>query len=95
MYKWRKATALAVLMALLAGCQSRVDRAHFERIEEGMSQSEVVAILGEPDDMESVALGGVSGGSATWRDGDRSITVVFANDRVTLKRYGTTTEASQ
>ncbi|MES1943030.1 putative lipoprotein [Salinisphaera sp. PC39] len=81
--------ALPVVLALIvAGCGSRVDRAHFERIENDMSQDEVVAILGEPDDLESVALGGVSGATATWRDGDRAITVVFTNDRVTFKRFG-------
>lgn len=83
------AALFALALALLAaGCGNRVDRAHFERVENGMSQEEVVAILGEPDTIESMSLGRISGATAQWRGGGRVITVVFANDEVTFKSFG-------
>lgn len=80
--------ALLLGLALVAGCDNRVDRAQFERIENGMSQEEVVAILGEPDTIESVTLGRVSGSTAQWRADGRVVTVVFANDEVAFKSLG-------
>lgn len=80
--------AVLALALILGGCGNRVDRAHFERIETGMSQEEVVAILGEPDTIDSVSIGRVSGSTAQWRGGGRVITVVFANDEVTFKSFG-------
>jgi hypothetical protein len=88
----RIAMVLALTMGplLLAGCnQKTVTKENYDRVENGMSTEEVVEILGEPDDKTSAgaAMEGVTGSTATysWTDGDRTITVVFVNDKVFTK----------
>ena len=63
-------TALALAAALfLAACGSKVSLENFERIQTGMTQKEVVAILGEPTETSAISIAGVSGGMANWQDG--------------------------
>jgi len=78
-----------LIAAVVGGCGSKVTQANYDRIQIGMSRAEVEDILGE-----GTAKGGagfaVPGMSASgmvveWRDGDKSISVTFLNDKVTLK----------
>lgn len=71
---------------LLAACGSKITAENFERIQNGMSRKEVVAILGEPAETNSVSIGGLSGGMATWQDGGTVISVQFVNDKVQAKQ---------
>lgn len=79
---------LAIVLAatLLAACGSKVSAENFERIQTGMTQKEVVAILGEPTETSAVSIAGLSGGMATWRDGNTEISVQFLNDKVQAKQ---------
>lgn len=79
---------LAIVLAalLLAACGSQVSTENFERIQTGMTQKEVVAILGEPTETSAVSIAGLSGGMATWRDGNTEISVQFLNDKVQAKQ---------
>lgn len=74
---------------LVIGCGPRVTRANYDEIEVGMPISEVVDLLGEPDETEAAGFDGlgvdVSGGKHVWRDGERSIEVIFLKDEVKLK----------
>lgn len=79
-------TILAVLALLLAACGSKISAENFERIQNGMTQKEVVALLGEPTETNSVSIGGLSGGMATWREGNTAISVQFLNDKVQAKQ---------
>lgn len=79
--------AAAVLSLLLVACGSPVNQDNFKKIETGMTQAEVEAILGRPDESSSASLGNFSGGSSTWKAGDASITVQFMNDRVQFKQF--------
>ena len=86
----RPRLAAASLLALLvASCAPRVDRAHFAKIADAMSEAEVIAILGEPTDTSSFSLGGLSATSATWVGPEGTISIQFVNGKVTLKTFTT------
>ena len=78
---WVLAAAL-----LLVAC-SRVTQENFAKIEEGMSEREVIAILGEPDESNSVTVLGVSGTVARWTGNGGAITVRFVNGQAALKSF--------
>lgn len=70
---------IALLLAgLLAAC-SKVTQENFSKLEAGMSEQQVYALLGEPTESSSINLGGLSGTSAVWRDKDAEIRVQFFN----------------
>ncbi len=76
-----------LLAGWLVACGSRVDQAHFDRIEDGMEQSRVVELLGEPTRSSSVAIGAFSGTSSVWKSGDTTITITFVNGKVAFKTF--------
>ena len=80
--------AFALVLAL-AGC-SRVTQENFARIQNGMTEQEVHAILGQPTESSSITILGLSGTSSRWRSGDAVITVQFANAKVRLKSFDQT-----
>jgi hypothetical protein len=71
---------------LLTACGSKISAENFERIRNGMTQKEVVAVLGEPTETSAIGIAGLSGGMATWRDGGTAISVQFVNDKVQAKQ---------
>lgn len=75
--------ALAALL-LAAGC-SKITQDNFARIQDGMSEQEVHAILGAPSESSSVSVLGLSGTSSKWVGQDTVITVQFVNGKVMLK----------
>ena len=77
---------VAILLGCLAACGSRLSPENFDKIREGMSQKEVLDILGEPVIAEGSSFLGISGGEAVWRDDKTTITVHFLNDKVVGKR---------
>ncbi len=81
----QSALALAAA-ALLAACGSKISAENFERIQSGMAQKDVIALLGEPTETSNVSIAGLSGGMATWRDGNTVISVQFVNDKVQGKQ---------
>ena len=80
--------SLAIVLAalLLTACGSKVSTENFERIQTGMTQKEVIAILGEPTETSAISVAGVSGGMSTWQDGGTAISVQFLNDKVQAKQ---------
>lgn len=78
---------MLLLVGLLAACGSKLSTENFERIENGMSEVQVIAILGEPTGTASLQLGGLSGTSAVWEDGTTRISVQFFNGAVKLKQF--------
>lgn len=73
-------------LALAAAC-SKVTQENFLKIQEGMTEQEVTALLGRPSESNSVNLLGVSGTSSRWVSGDAVIAVSFVNGKVALKSY--------
>ena len=82
MKTWLAAMAIVVL----AAC-SKVTQENFSRIQDGMSEQEVIALLGTPTESSSVNLLGVSGTSSRWTAGDAAISVRFVNGKVALKSF--------
>lgn len=75
-----------VAALFLAACGSKISAENFERIQTGMTQKEVVALLGEPTETSAVSIAGLSGGMASWRDGNTTISIQFLNDKVQAKQ---------
>ena len=87
----RKSAVVAmVIMAMLAGtlvgCGSKVSKSNYDKLEAGMTEKEVTSLLGEPTEKAEAGggIGGLklSGATWTWKDGDKTIAVVFANEKV-------------
>lgn len=73
-------------MLLLCGC-AKVTQDNYARIEDGMSEQDVVTLLGRPTESNSVGFLGLSGTSSRWITDDRAITIRFLNGRVAVKSY--------
>lgn len=83
--------ALAVVLLVgLIGCSNpNVTLANYQRIEDGMSRSEVVGVMGKPDDEDSgggsIAGFGGNGTKLEWKSGGKKIIVNLVNDKVFMK----------
>ena len=87
-------TRLALILSLtccviLSGCGgSSVTKSNYDKITNGMTQAQVEAILGKGQEQSAaVAMPGVamSAKQEVWKDGDKSIMVVFTNGKVSGK----------
>ena len=83
-----KKTLLALLAAALfvVAC-SKVNQENFLKVQEGMSEEEVISLLGRPTESNSVNVLGVSGTASRWVAGDTEITVRFVNGKVAFKSF--------
>jgi hypothetical protein len=81
----RTLAALALVLAL-AAC-SKVTQENFARIQNGMTEQEVAAILGSPTESNSREVLGISGTSSVWRSGDAEISIRFVGGKVALKSF--------
>jgi hypothetical protein len=79
--------AVAALAALLLAACSRITQENFSRIERGMSEQEVISILGSPTESSSVDVLGISGTASRWAGNDAEITVRFVGGKVALKSF--------
>ena len=77
---------MALGLALLLAC-SKVTQANFAKVQEGMTEQEVIALLGEPTESNSVNVLGISGTTSRWVSGDAEIVIRFVNGQVALKRF--------
>jgi len=75
-----------IAMLLLAAC-SKVTQENFTKVQDGMSEQEMAAILGSPSESSSTSVLGISGTSSKWVAGDGVITIRFVNAKVALKSY--------
>ena len=77
-----------LLTLLLAACGSKVNEENFARIQDDMSELQVVDLLGKPTQTSSVSVLGVSGTMARWSGDDgATISVQFVNGKVRLKQF--------
>jgi hypothetical protein len=76
-----------LLLALLVGCGSKITQENFEKIQVGMSEDEVTAILGKPTESSTVGFGSLSGGAWVWKRDGTTITIQFANRKVLAKQF--------
>jgi hypothetical protein len=82
----RLSASLALGLLLLTACAT-VTRENYDRIRTGMTLDEVVDILGEPDDLDSVGLGPLEAANATWVGKSGTISIQFAGGKVLVKRF--------
>jgi hypothetical protein len=78
--------AILLVALLLLGC-SKVTPDNFEKIQDGMTEQEVRAVLGEPTESNSVTVLGMSGTASRWVGRDTEIIVRFVNGKVALKTF--------
>src|SRR3954468_21832656 len=83
----RLAALVALLAALLIAACSKVNQENFLKVQEGMSEEEVISLLGRPAASNSVNVLGVSGPASRWVAGDTAITVRFVNGKVAFKSF--------
>ena len=83
--------ATSLMMVTMVGCGKGVDvsKEAYDKVETGMTLAQVEAILGKGE-LQAGGSGGIGGltGSAKiykWVDGDKTITITFANDKVKTK----------
>jgi len=77
----------SLLAAVLLAACAKITQENFLRIERGMSEQEVLSILGSPTESNSVDVLGISGTSARWVGSDAEITVRFVGGKVALKSF--------
>jgi hypothetical protein len=81
----RRAAAIAFI-AVLAAC-SRITQENFAKVDTGMAEQDVLALLGSPTESNSVDVLGVSGTSSRWVGRDAEVTVRFVNGKVAFKSF--------
>ena len=73
--------AIAALL-LLTAC-SRLTEANLQKVHNGMTTTEVKAVLGEPtSSATSSALGIINGTTYTYHSGSSDVKITFLNDKV-------------
>ncbi len=80
-----RALVLSALL-LLAAC-SKVTQENFAKVQDGMTEQEVTAILGSPTESSSGSILGISGTSSKWVAGDAAILIRFVNGKVALRSF--------
>jgi hypothetical protein len=78
---------IAVLLVIALAACSKVTQENFARVQDGMTEQEVAAVLGAPTESNSVTVLGVSGTVSRWVGRDSVITVRFVNGKAALKSF--------
>jgi hypothetical protein len=82
-----KRALLVLLTALVLAACSKVNQENFLKIQDGMSEEEVISLLGRPTESNSMNFLGISGTASRWVAGDTIITVRFVNGQVAFKSF--------
>ncbi|GAB4243659.1 MAG: hypothetical protein OHK005_08150 [Candidatus Methylacidiphilales bacterium] len=79
--------ALALILGLvLAACGSKLTAENLSKIQTGMSEDQVRAILGEPTEIETASFLGFSGTTWKYQQGKNEAQIVFVNGQVFQSR---------
>lgn len=85
---------LLLFMILTTGCATQLTHENFAKIREGMSEQQVIALLGEPTDSRSISTGswfgivdGLSETSMVWESNEAKVDIIFVNGKVKTKNY--------
>jgi hypothetical protein len=78
---------IAALALLLVAACSKVTQENFARVQDGMSEEAVRAVLGTPSESNSVNVLGMSGTVSRWVASDAVITVRFVNGKAAFKSF--------
>ena len=83
------ACALGLALLFAAAC-SKINEDNFQKLRDGMSEQEVLGLLGTPTESSSVSVLGISGTASKWVAKDAVITVQFVNGKVRGKTFDRT-----
>ncbi|MCV6638094.1 outer membrane protein assembly factor BamE [Candidatus Albibeggiatoa sp. nov. NOAA] len=94
-YANRLTAILLLFMILTTGCATtKLTHENFAKIREGMSEQQVLTLLGEPTDSNSISTGswfgiidGLSGTSMVWETNEAKVDIIFVNGKVKTKNY--------
>jgi len=81
------AAVVATAVVLLIAACSKITQENFAKVQDGMTEQEVTALLGPPTSSSSVQIIGLSGASSRWEGSDALIIVSFVNGKVALKSF--------
>ncbi len=84
---WMRWTALTGLSLLLVACGSKITRSNFDKIKNGMTEAEVLSVLGKPTQSSSTGVAGFTGGASVWKSEKGTISVQFLNGKVIATQY--------
>ena len=80
-----RALALLVAAAIVLAACSKVTPENFAKVQSGMTEQEVIAILGNPTESTSREVLGITGTVARWTRGDTVVTIRFVGGKVAAK----------
>ena len=78
---------LACAVTLAVAACSKINEENFGKVRDGMSEQEVLSLLGTPTETSSVSVLGLSGTASKWVAKDAVITVQFVNGKVRGKSF--------
>jgi hypothetical protein len=88
-----RSVLLGLIAAVAIAACSKVTQENYLKVQEGMSEEEVISLLGRPTESNSVNILGVSGTASRWVSRDAVITVRFVNGKVAFKCFDKPGEA--
>lgn len=82
-----KTRALVLVALLLIAACSKITLENFAKVQEGMAEQDVTALLGPPTTTSSVQVLGISGTHSIWEGGGAVVSIRFVNGKVATKAY--------
>lgn len=89
--KNRITTLIIVLTFFLVSCSNEINKDNYDKINTGMSISEVESILGKSNAEYSSSMdlgqygGNINAVGKAWKSGSKVISIGFSNDKVVAK----------
>lgn len=78
-----------LLSAFLTACGGGLTQDQFNKIETGMTEEQVKALIGSPGKIDGGSALGVSGATYIYKEGKITASVVFVNGKVFGKQFAT------
>ena len=82
-----RSLATAIALALLLVACSKATQENYTKIQDGMSEQEVIGLLGTATESGGMSVLGISGGSSKWVAKDAVISIQFVNGKVVGKSF--------
>lgn len=77
---------LVFVSFLLAACGASLTQENYEKIQNGMTEEQVKALISEPTHVERMGVGEFSGAKFEYENGPTGATILFFNGVVSLKQ---------
>ncbi len=80
--KYFSTTFLAIAALILITACSRLTQDNLQKVHNGMTTSDVKAVLGEPTDAQTKSMLGISTTTFTYHTGTSNVAITFIDDKV-------------